>query len=312
MIAAVKDLAIELGRTPTKQECRDRIRGFKHWILKAPWNGDHSAFIIAAGLTPTSNGRLKLTNEIFERPVAEVIAEHVPREEISQPILSPTLLIGDTHFPFVSKSWLEWLYRQVEKLKPARVIQLGDLYDMYAASKFPRSLNVYTPDDEEDAGRAGAEEMWKTVKRLVPAAECFQLLGNHDLRPVRRTMETAPIVERAVKKHLEGLMTFDGVTTIQDARQELIIDGVMHIHGYRTQLGAHRDYAVMNSACGHSHKGGTVFRRFRGQTFWELNAGFGGDAESKALGYTPQKIHDCTLGLGFYDEFGPRFIPFQG
>src|SRR5205814_2052736 len=109
--------------------------------------------------------------------------------------------------------------------------------------------------------------------------------------------------------YLDKIMSFDGVKLITDPRQEYEFDDVLTIHGYRTQLGSHRDYSLMKTVHGHSHKGGVVFRRIRGETLWELDVGFTGDAEAKAFGYTPQKIYDGTVGLGWLDGYGPRFIP---
>lgn len=306
LLVAIKNLAIELGRTPTRYEFEKTVRGGKYQLEKH--FGNYTVLLTAAGLDPEPKQKGGYTNKIFERDLKEVLTEYQPREIIKPPEYSPTVIIGDTHFPFVSERILDGIYEFIQKEKPSRVIQIGDLYDMYAHSKFPRSHNIYTPDQEEDLAIEGATKMWNTVKSLVPKAELVQLMGNHDVRPVRRTMETNPTSERAVKYWLEKITTFQGVNTIHDMRQEYIFEGIMAHHGYLGQLGAHRDKNLMNFVCGHTHKGGVSYRRFRGQTFWELNAGLVGDPESKVQSYTPQKNHDCTGGLGFIDRYGPRFI----
>ena len=91
--------------------------------------------------------------------------------------------------------------------------------------------------------------------------------------------------------------------------EELIIGDIAVFHGYRSQLGAHRDYTLMNCINGHTHKGGAVFRQIRGSVIWELNSGLAGDPEAKGLTYRPQKITDWTPGFGEVDKKGPRFIP---
>jgi hypothetical protein len=135
-----------------------------------------------------------------------------------------------------------------------------------------------------------------------------QLKGNHDERPVKRTLERQPETEHIIRRHVNNLMTFDGVKLIEDVRQEYIVDGIEFIHGHRSKIGDHRDFALMNAVCGHLHRGGVSYRRIRGQTLWELNAGLVGDPESKALAYTPQKIYDMTPGFGYIWEHGPQFI----
>ena len=81
------------------------------------------------------------------------------------------------------------------------------------------------------------------------------------------------------------------------------------IHGYKSQIGQHRDALMYNVVAGHLHRGGVAFRSIRGRTLWELNCGLAGDPESKGLSYTPSRITDWTLGWGFLDLYGPRFIP---
>lgn len=303
LIAALKNLAIELGRTPTRDEFASHIRSRKA-ITDA--FGSYSTLVQAAGFEPAQAPRI--TNAIFERDLSTVMSEHVPRPKMPRAPYERTLFIGDTHFPFVSQETLDAIYRRIEVFQPKRIIQVGDLYDLYAHSKFPRSLNIYSPQQEEKLAREGAEEMWKTVRRLAPDAECVQIKGNHDIRPIKRTLECLPALEHVVSRYLDELMSFDGVTLIKDSRQEYFFDDVQVLHGYRSGIGGHRDFAMKNSVHGHTHKGGVSYRRLEGRTIWELDVGFVGDPESKVMGYTPQKTHDCTNGWGEIDELGPRFI----
>jgi hypothetical protein len=307
LVSLLQQEAMRLGRTPTLREFRPHVHGGETPIMEM--FGGYAVLVRAAGLDPVAKKRV-YSNEVFEKSLTIQLDQHVPIEPILQVASKRKLLIGDAHFPFVSKYALERVYEIAMALKPEIIIQMGDLYDMYAHSKFPRSLNVYSPEQEEQLAVEGAKEMWRKLREICPEAECYQLWGNHDIRPMKRTAESQPSVEHIIAKHCQQIMSFEGVTLVTDSRQELIINGTQHIHGYRSQLGSHRDYTLMNTWCGHSHKGGVVFRRFRGQTFWEANAGYIGDAESKALGYTPQKIHDQTLGVGWEDEYGPRFIHF--
>lgn len=111
---------------------------------------------------------------------------------------------------------------------------------------------------------------------------------------------------------LTPLYTFPGVKLTVDPREELELDGVFFHHGYITKLGGNRDFMNACSVTGHSHRAGVAFRTiWGGHQIWELNAGTLGDPQSKGLSYTPQKHHHQTLGLGWIDRFGPRFIPWQ-
>lgn len=308
LLSALKELAIELGRTPNKEEFCSQFKGGYHRVKLF---GGYTALVRAAGLQTYEDRKTKKSSaaEFFRADLETVLNDYEPAEIIAQPKYQKTVVIPDTHFPFVNHRVLESIYKWIEKEKPSLIVQIGDLYDMYAHAKFPRSLNVYTPNQEEDMARKGAEEMWAEINRIVPDAKKVQLKGNHDVRATKRTLEVQPAVERAIQKYVNELMSFPGVTLIEDPRQEYIVDGIEFIHGYRSGIGEHRDFALMNAVCGHIHRGGVTFKRIRGQTLWELNAGLAGDPESKALSYTPQKITHWTPGFGAIDEFGPRFIP---
>ena len=306
-IQSLIDMAIDLGRTPLRHEFLREVKGAKHKMEK--YYGNFAVLCQAAGLDQADKiHRQSITNDIFRKDIDQVIENH--QSKISkEPIkYKRTLIIGDCHFPFVHTPTLERIYEYARLHKPEIIIQVGDLYDLYAHSKFPRSQNLYSPVEEERLGREGAEAMWKKLKEICPKADCYQLYGNHDVRPVKRTMEVAPQMEHIVAKHVEGLMSFDGVKLITDPREELIIEDIQFIHGYRGKTGDHRDYTFMNTVCGHLHRAGIAYRRIQGRAIWEMNVGFIGDPEAKVFGYTPQKIKDYTLGFGWIDIDGPRFI----
>ena len=301
----MKDLQLELGRVPTRAEFMSAVKGGDYKLAKV---GGYSVLLQAAGLPTYNDRRSAHKGNIFRASIEQRLETYQPQERSTPVKYTPTLCIPDTHFPFVDKRVLEAIYRFAEKHKPERVIQMGDLYDMYAASKFAKSLNQYVPQDEEALGRAGAEEMWKQIKAILPQAKCIQLLGNHDIRPMRATLSHLPALEHVVSKYLVELMSFDGVETIHDERQELILDGIQFIHGY-TGAGKHMPHALMNTVIGHTHVGQVTYRAHQGETKWELSCGLAGDARSKAFSYTPQKIVNWHPGFGFIDEYGPRFIP---
>jgi hypothetical protein len=306
LIAALKQLAQDLGRTPARAE----------W-LSSPLHpspgsfarvfGTWTHFVARSGLDPKP--KRTSADALFQRPLGPILESHVERES-QQPIsYTPTLIIPDTHFPFASQRVLDAIYEWASRYKPKRVVQVGDLYDLYAHSKFPRSQNLYSAKEEERLGREAAEKMWATIRGIVPDAECVQLIGNHDLRPAKRTLEVQPSVEHIVEQHMARLMTFEGVHLVADPREEYIAEGVQYIHGYRSGMGAHLPNTLMNTVHGHDHKLGVAFRRVRSETIWELHAGFAGDPEAKVFSYTPQKMTQEMPGFGWLDERAPRAIP---
>ena len=222
------------------------------------------------------------------------------------------IIFGDLHFPYVHPLALRWALDLVKKNKPNFIIQIGDLFDFYWASRYTKTWFEYSPEQEVTIGRKQALQFWENVKKAAPKAKCYQLLGNHDVRPILRVLDRAP--ELLPFMNTESLFQFDGVTTIIDPKQELplTIDGwdVMFQHGHYSKLGDHMKYNDQSTAVGHSHTGGTFFVRRKQGTLWELNAGFLADTNAGPMKYRKQNKCKKTLGLGMIDILGPRFIPY--
>ena len=304
LIAALKQLASELGCTPTRDQFCSHIPNARYLFIRL--FGSYGKLVEASGLVPAKNK--VINNQIFERDLARHLESYKPRDVAHKPY--PTIaVISDIHWPFASEKVLAKFREYVAINKPEWVVLNGDAWDMYSHSKFAKSHNVFTPRDEQNTARAANLKFWQGIIEVHPKAKCYQLLGNHDIRPMKRVLEVYPEAEDWIAEKLKEMFTFDGVTTMFDHREELIIGDIAIFHGYRTQLGAHRDYTLMNCINGHSHVGGTVFRRIRDTILWELNSGLAGMAESKGLTYTPQRITNWTTGFGVVDANGPRFIP---
>lgn len=226
------------------------------------------------------------------------------------------LCIGDTHMPWLSKKSFEKVLLIIDALKPDAIIQMGDLYDMYSFSRFAKSLDIYTPKQEILEGRLQADNFWKLIRKKAPRATShYQLLGNHDSRPLDRIAEKYPEIKSLVD--VKHLWEFDGVKTVHDVREELVLKHItqgeiVFMHGYRSKLGDHMKYNFnTNTVCGHSHRGGVYYEQMHdGRVVWELNCGYLG-SEEEIGNYRKQRFSKWTLGLGVIDELGPRFIPFN-
>jgi len=308
IVQRTKELCRELGRTPLRQELASSgISSYK--IQKYTY----FKILSLAGLNPDSGEARaysmprKITNQIFERSIEDQIDNYVPRTGLKENKFSKILCWPDTHFPFVNKHALDSMIEFAKEHQPDYVIQIGDLLDQYAASKFPRSQNVYMPEEEETLGIGMARDAWAKIREYCPKAKCYQLLGNHDVRIAKRTMESLPVAEHIVVKHLKGLFTFEGVETIMDTRQELEVDGILFTHGFLS-AGTHKDYYLKNVIHGHDHKLYVQHRRIHGQSIFEMSCGFLGDVEAKALTYTPSKLANFQLGFGWVDQYGARTI----
>lgn len=219
------------------------------------------------------------------------------------------LVVGDAHFPFANTGSLRRIAELATQLKPHIIVQIGDLLDLFSFSKFPRSLNVMTPKKELELGQKMAYQMWENLRRASPRSKYFQLLGNHDERPIKRLLEKTPELESLL--NIKAIYEFPHVETMHSERDELIIGDILFMHGFRKH-GDHVKHNGMNTVCGHSHRGGVVYQRLGNKTLWELNAGYVALEDSVPLGYTKQRrISTWTQGVAVIDALGPRFIPFK-
>lgn len=218
------------------------------------------------------------------------------------------LAVPDMHLPWVDWKAVDKIYELIEKEKPHVVIQLGDLQDFFAYSRFARSLDVCTPKEEVQEGRAGAVNFWKTVRKLLPrTARCVQLSGNHDRRLLARALEKFPEILSIVR--VQDLFSFPQVETFQDAADFFELDGVVYTHGYLTRLGDHAKHFQANVVHGHTHRGGVIFFNTRKGPIWELDCGFIADQTAIPLQYGATKHNHWIKGCGLIDDYGPRFIP---
>lgn len=218
------------------------------------------------------------------------------------------------HLPYQNRKAVHLALLALKKEKPNYVVQLGDLYDQYSFSRFTRK-NLELPEAELKRGHIDAKDFWNSVKRNAPSAKCFQLLGNHDVRLIKRVQDKLPEAQDLVRRSIMELYRFKGVQTIEDDRDVLKISNVAFHHGYLSKLGDHMRYLGQSTVVGHSHVGGAVFEQRAGRTIWELNAGYLADESEEPLRYRPTKTSKWTLGYGLIEDKGgvlcPQFIPLE-
>ncbi len=229
------------------------------------------------------------------------------------------ICIPDIHFPFADHKAVAEVIRFVRSHKKKsgstirRITQLGDLRDQFSFGRFPRCPNVITPEQELAAGSKMSIKFWKDLRDAAPKAKCYQLMGNHDDRPIKRITELAPEYTSIVRDGMKALYTFDGVKTMGSQREELNFDDVVYTHGFKSNLGDHARYFQKSCVHGHTHKGGVIYIPLHDREIWEMDCGHLGQRSSPALSYTHTKrATTWTTGFGVIDPYGPRFISLQG
>lgn len=214
------------------------------------------------------------------------------------------LILGDLHMPYHNKKALTETLYAVKHEKPDVVVQIGDLFDQYGFSRFLRK-NIDLPQAELMSARSYAEDMWSGIK----AKKKLQILGNHDIRIIKRAQERLPEAQDLVKNSVLELYRFKGVQTVEDDRDLFEVGDVSFHHGFLSKLGDHLRYFGKNVVVGHSHVGGTVFEQRDGETLFELNAGYLADETTEPLRYRPTKTSKWTLGFGLITYRGKKPCP---
>lgn len=314
IIADIKRVQAEVGRRPTRRDYREHGQIPDRQIRNA--FGGFSNALKAAGITPNQDKKTK----IVHKSVTEIVYRDTPNDGTLLRYIDRCNIgiFGDLHFPFVDRQKLKDAIRLFARKKIAVAVQIGDLHDMFSHGKYPRSRNTYSPNSEISLAYEMACEFWSEVKKQCGDIQLFQLLGNHDVRPLKRILELYPEGEIFLDEAFNKWFMFDGVETLTSDKQELfLIDRkrsdplgqLCFMHGYSSRPGFHRDYNVCNTILGHTHTGGTWFRNTRFGQMFELNAGYLADVSSKALSYRSQKLSKSTTGVGLIEEWAPSFIP---
>lgn len=214
----------------------------------------------------------------------------------------------DIHFPFSNDSVMPDAMKEVKKAKPDVIIQLGDLYDLFSFSKYPRSHSAvpYTPEQEVEEGRRKAVEFWKQLRKDNPKARLLQLGdANHDLRIVKRFEEKMPEAAFIGWRWLDLMLSFPGVEMV---KSHVVVDGIMIEHGNR-KAGQHAWFNQMSTLTGHTHKARIEYFANLNGPFWEFNCGWLADPWSPVFSYrNHNRIDDNHTGIGLIEDGQPRFL----
>jgi hypothetical protein len=308
LVSRLKEIASHLGRAPKREELQDY--GVSRHDIEREF-GLFTYALQAAGIDKVSSKEKtkQKVESYFTRDIKDLIKVK-PALPFDMPKFKRTVIIGDLHLPWVSTEHLMMAYQFIETVKPEVIVQAGDSFDFFSFSKFPRSRINISVQDEVQLGRKMAEEFWKSIQRVAPRARCVQLIGNHDIRPMKRVIESnCPELE--VFFNLNKFFEFPGVETFQNPREPFVQDGISFIHGF-TSAGKHRAKLQTNVVHGHLHRGQLLYTKMPdGRFLWELDCGYLGDPSQPCFTYTPVKELNWTRGVGFISEYGPHWIPLE-
>lgn len=214
-----------------------------------------------------------------------------------------TLVIGDTHAPFMHPDALPFLAAVNKKHNPNRVIHIGDVGDFHALSRFVRN----------PAGHSAGEELDRAIEQLSPLYNQFPSVkvcrGNHDERLAKRAEESG--IPRKFLRPLQELLKMPKGWVWDDQWE---FDGVVYEHGDPFQgEKAHVRAAEANMAptvIGHIHSyAGIAYVANRRHLIWGFNVGCLIDSKAYAFEYAKKFKAKPIVGCGLVIGHVPMFIP---
>lgn len=220
------------------------------------------------------------------------------------------LVLPDIHYPWPHQAGIEMAHKWAIKHKPDLVIQLGDIMDQKAWSRWPGATDDPSPEDEFERAYQGMVDLGKRFKKMEV------LIGNHDRRVMMKAAESK-LPSRMIKT-IQEMIPNAGWNWRTDPRKKLIVPSprgdILFVHGDENG-GTPIQKAVLmgiNVMSGHTHKTSLSYRETMGKFVWGMECGHLMDSNSKAADYAAASGIGSTAGFGVIKHGIPYWIPADG
>lgn len=216
-------------------------------------------------------------------------------------------VLGDIHLP-----WCDWdaLKEVAEEIKLAErrgddvtVVQVGDLLDARAWSKYPKGPADENAQREWDEAEAAMDKLYELIPQM------HILLGNHDERFAKKAMES--MLPKQLIKSLDEYFNFDGWKW-HTADAPLEVDGIAFIHGdsFPIPVPATAALRLGQSVCyGHTHTAQLQYIVTFKKRIFSMNVGWLGDESKSAFSYARKSPNRSFKGYGVIIDGVPHLMP---
>jgi hypothetical protein len=218
-------------------------------------------------------------------------------------LMETVLAVGDLHAPFMHKDAVPFLKAVVKKVKPTKIVIMGDELDMHALSNFEHDPDGLSAGHELEAGI----EQLQPIYRMFPKADVCT--SNHTARPFRQAYKHG-IPKAFLRDYKEftkapsGWRWGDGFT----------IDDVIYEHGegFTGQNGAIKAALgnMSSTVIGHIHSfAGIQYSANPKHLVFGFNVGCLIDKDAYAFAYGKKIKSKPIIGVGVVDKGIPTFLP---
>jgi predicted phosphodiesterase len=215
--------------------------------------------------------------------------------------------LPDMHLPYMDWNAIEKVAEEIKIAKrrgdDVTVVQLGDLMDQRAWSRFPKEGDADNAQHEWDL----AEKCMQRLHKLIP--EMTIIFGNHDSRIAKKATEV--YLPKQLVKTLDKHFNFDGWKW-HTSDDPLVIDGIAFIHGDSFPIPRPISAALrlgQSVVFGHTHQSHLSYVTTHNRTMFALNCGWLGDETQSAFRYASGSPHKCWKGYGVIIDGTPHLIP---
>lgn len=217
----------------------------------------------------------------------------------------PIGCIGDTHFPFEHRHYLDFCQQTFKRFKCKTIVHQGDVTDNH-------SLGEWDHDPDGFSGGTEAKQARKSIKKWSKAfPKLLIAIGNHDNRIFRKAMKHG-ISRSWIKSYNEF---WESPKTWQ-WQPSFDIKGVLITHGTKSGKYAALQTAIgkrQSVVIGHTHTfGGVQYSASHKDIIFGGNAGCGIDIKRYAFAYGKEFDNRPTLGcLIVHSPREAQFVPME-
>lgn len=212
------------------------------------------------------------------------------------------LIMPDTHAPYHSEAALSVFLNVAKAIKPDALVILGDLFDCYSVSRFPKDPSRKARLRDELADGMSVPDRIEALG--IPSV--YFLEGNHELRLKALVCNDAPALDGMVSIQDELRVKERGWHWV-NYKKSLQLGRMRYSHDFgRHGVNAGRQGLLdvgANIAFGHTHKLGTWYQgTIADGAHVAINCGWLGDVEMVDYRHADIARREYQLGFGLVDE----------
>jgi hypothetical protein len=214
------------------------------------------------------------------------------------------LVISDLHAPYQHKDALKFLALVKKKLKPTRIINIGDEVDNHGISFHNTDPDLLSPGDELIA----AQKVIKDLEKLFPKMELVH--SNHGSLSYRRG-KAGGIPRHFLKEYNEVLGVGDGWSW----HEEILVNikesqDILFRHQFSANVLKSAEQLGCSCVQGHYHSKFEISYTSSPRALnWGMTVGCLIDSKALAFEYNKLQLKRPILGIGFIEKGTPSLIP---